>query len=193
MSPYPSQIDQTTILDKARELLEAEGIDQLSLAKLADALEVKAPSLYRYFASKTALLQAINTATITDLISTIQASVQSAPTDSRLRITEMAVTYRAYAHAHPAAYVLAYSASSPDMRVPADRAEALVLPLQALMAEISGEDHSLAALRGLLALVHGFVMLEFAGQYRRGGDLSAAFEQSVSAYVAGWANLDANG
>ncbi len=143
MSPYPSQIDQTAILDKARELLEAEGIDKLSLGKLADA-------------------------------------------DSRLRITEMAITYRAHAHAHPAAYALAYSASSPDMRVPADRAEALVLPLQALMAEISGEDHSLAALRGLLALVHGFVMLEFAGQYRRGGDLSAAFEQSVSAYVAGW-------
>src|SRR5258708_13887336 len=108
MSPYPSQIDQTAILDKARELLEAEGIDQLSLGKLADALHVKAPSLYRYFASKTVLLQAINTTTITDLISTIHASVESAPADSRLRITEMAVTYRAYAHAHPAAYSLPY-------------------------------------------------------------------------------------
>ena len=186
MSPYPSQIDQTTILDTARKLLEVDGIDQLSLGKLAEALEVKAPSLYRYFASKTALLQAINTATITDLISALGAAIDRVSDDPTTRIMSMALAYRAFAHAHPAAYALAYSAAPPDIRVAEARAEAMVLPLQALMAEISGADQSLAALRGALALVHGFVMLEFAGQFRRGGDLSATFELAVAAYIHGW-------
>ena len=186
MSPYPSQIDQATILDKARELLEHEGIDQLSLGKLSTALGVKAPSLYRYFESKTTLLQAINTATIVELIATLRSAIDYPSADSSEKIVAMAVAYRTFAHTHPAAYALAYSTSSPDMRMAADQAEALVLPLQALMAEISGEDNSLAALRGLLALVHGFVMLEFAGQFQRGGDLSIAFEKATAAYISGW-------
>jgi hypothetical protein len=45
---------------------------------------------------------------------------------------------------------------------------------------------SLAALRGLLALVHGFVMLEMNNQLRRSGSLEEAFTQSAAAYLRGW-------
>jgi hypothetical protein len=54
------------------------------------------------------------------------------------------------------------------------------------MAEITGEAESLPALRGLLALMHGFVMLELAQQFRRGGDLDAAYDKAVRAYLNGW-------
>ena len=64
--------------------------------------------------------------------------------------------------------------------------EALAIPIQQVMAEISGEEGSLAALRGLWALLHGFMLLELSGQFRRGGDLEAAFVQSVEAYLNGW-------
>jgi hypothetical protein len=54
------------------------------------------------------------------------------------------------------------------------------------MAAISGVEDSLAALRGALALLHGFVMLELKDQFRRGGDLGETFEKVIEAYVAGW-------
>jgi hypothetical protein len=38
------------------------------------------------------------------------------------------------------------------------------------MAKISGEDQSLSSLRGALALVHGFVLLELKDQHPHGGD-----------------------
>jgi hypothetical protein len=54
------------------------------------------------------------------------------------------------------------------------------------MAEIAGEAYSLTALRGLLALIHGFVVLEINQQLRRGGNLDAAYQESLAAYLAGW-------
>jgi hypothetical protein len=62
----------------------------------------------------------------------------------------------------------------------------MAIPLQRVMAEISGAAHSLAALRGVWGLINGFLLLELNGQFRRGGDLEAAFVQSVEAYLEGW-------
>ena len=58
--------------------------------------------------------------------------------------------------------------------------------VQEIMARISGAENSLAALRGSLALTHGFITLELNGQFRRGGDLSETFDQIIRAYLAGW-------
>jgi hypothetical protein len=62
----------------------------------------------------------------------------------------------------------------------------MALPLQALMSAVSGPEDSLAALRGAMALVHGFVLLELHGQLRRGGDLAVDFDTVVRAYLRGW-------
>ncbi len=183
--PYPTQITRETVLDKARELIESEGLDGLSLNRLAAALNVKAPSLYRYFDGKGALLRAVNEATMTALVAAIRGEAEQAPT-ARERVLAIAQMYRAFALYFPATYGLLFSASSPETRPDADASEQLVLPLQAAVAELSGEDESLAALRGLLALVHGYVSLELNGQFRRGGDLEATFTRIVEAYLHGW-------
>ena len=57
------------------------------------------------------------------------------------------------------------------------------------MAKITGQKQSLPALRGALALVHGFVMLELKDQLQRGGDLTMAFDASVNAYLHGWKSI----
>jgi len=60
------------------------------------------------------------------------------------------------------------------------------IQIQAIIKEITGEGNSLTALRGLLALVHGFVMLEINGQLRRCGDLQQTLQDAVRAYLRGW-------
>ena len=183
--PYPAQINPDRILEKAREMVEAGGAGQLSLHALAGALGVKAPSLYRYFPSKTDLLRALNLQTIRQMTASMR-EVASEGVDARMRLLAMSRAWRVFAHTNPMTYALAFTHTNPELR-PADQLlEALAIPIQQVMAEISGEEGSLAALRGLWALLHGFMLLELSGQFRRGGDLEAAFVQSVEAYLNGW-------
>jgi AcrR family transcriptional regulator len=183
--PYPSQTNPDRILEKAREIVENEGAGQLSLHELSSALGVKAPSLYRYFPSKTDLLRALNLQTVRQMIASMHAAA-SEKGDSRRQLLAMSHAWRAFAHANPMAYTLAFTNSNPVLRPDDKLLEALAIPIQQVMVKISGEEHSLAALRGLWALLHGFMVLELSGQFRRGGDLDAAFVRSVIAYLKGW-------
>lgn len=166
-------------------MVEAGGFDQLSLHKLAAALVVKAPSLYRYFPSKTDLLRALNLKTTRQMVTAMQQAASTGG-DARARLLAMARAYRDFGHAYPMTYHLAFSNASPDLRPDGALLETLAIPIQQVMAKISGEEHSLAALRGIWALIHGFVSFELIGRFRRGGDLEAAFVQSVKAYLNGW-------
>jgi AcrR family transcriptional regulator len=183
--PYPSKISRETIVQAAREMIEAEGLERLSINVLAEKLGVKTPSLYRYVGDKTGLLRAVNEDTIAGLFAVLGEALSS-PGPAEERLLAVALAYRQYAHQHPITYGLAFTNTIPELRPDAAEQERAALPYQALMAEVSGEADSLAALRGMLALIHGFAMLELAQQYRRGGDLDAAFVQSVQAYIAGW-------
>lgn len=183
--PYPTQINPELILKKARELVEAEGADQLSLHELAATLGVKTPSLYRYFPSKTHLLRALNLQTVRQITAAMPETIADGG-DARMQLMNMSRAWRAFAHANPMAYALAFTHPNPELRPEEKLLEALVMPIQQVMASISSEEGSLAALRGLWALIHGFMVLELGGQFRRGGDLEAAFVQSVEAYLNGW-------
>lgn len=182
---YPSQITGETIVEKARDMVEAEGVEQLSLHKLAAALGVKAPSLYRYFASKTDLLRAVNLQTAQRMIEAMEQA-DGSETNAHARMLAMAHACRAFGYAYPMTYRLAFTNANPDLRPDDSMLEVLAIPIQQIMAAISGEQHSLAALRGVWALIHGFILFEISGQFRRGGDLEAAFTQCVEAYLRGW-------
>ncbi|GAB4575232.1 MAG: TetR/AcrR family transcriptional regulator [Anaerolineae bacterium] len=182
--PYPSKVEPKQIVDTASAMIEEIGVESLSLAKLASRLGVKAPSLYRYFNGKTALLRAVNTKTITALNTFVRDEAQKAPTP-RERVIAMAHAYRQFALEHPALYGLAYTNTIDDLR-PADEDLApLSLELESIVAEYVGKEQGLVALRGLWAISHGFVMLELCDQFWRGGDLDAAFATAVESYIRG--------
>lgn len=182
--PYPAQTNRTTIVSTARVLIERDGVEQLSLAEVAAALGIKAPSLYRHVASRGALLHAVVLLTLQDLFAAYDGALATAPDEPRDRLLAIFRAHRAFARAHPRAYMLAFTSaeSETNQRI----VEELVLPIQRLMAQLVGEEEALAALRGGLALIHGFVMLELNRQFRRGGDLDAAFDAAITAYLSGW-------
>jgi AcrR family transcriptional regulator len=184
--PYPAQTDYATIVATAHHLIEQEGVEQLSLAQLAAACGIKAPSLYRHIPNKAALLRAVNSSTINELFTALAAAQHVAPSDPQAQLGAILHGYRAFALAHPQTYSLAFATSDPIERPEAQTLEPMVLPIQAIMAQISGAERSLPALRGALALVHGFVSLEMKGQFQRGGDLDEAFAAAIHAYLQGW-------
>lgn len=184
--PYPSQIDPPTAVAQARDLIERDGYDAVSLSQLATVLGVKAPSLYRHFASKADLIRAVNTQTQAELVAALLNVRQSDALPPLERLLVMAQVYRAYAHAHPRAYMLAMGTASTDEQLAPQTAELLALPLQAVVAQLVGDADAHLSLRGLWALLHGFVSLEINGQFRRSGDLNTAFDDAMRRYLTAW-------
>jgi AcrR family transcriptional regulator len=186
--PYPTQLHPELIVETAAEMVEREGEEHVSLAKLAAALGVRAPSLYRYFDGRAVLLRAVNTRTLERLFVILNETLQpgSSGADPLERFLTLTAAYHDFALANPRAYQLAMVNASDETRPDEDLLLRMVLPLQASIAAFSGEANSLTALRGALALVHGYVMLELNQQMRRGGDLRAAFFETVRAYLRGW-------
>ncbi len=184
--PYPAQTDYETIVQTALLLIEREGSEQLSLTLIAAALGIKPPSLYRYIPSKDALLRAVNARSFEQLNAAYGAALADTEQLPQAQLRAICRAHRAFAHAHPRAYTLAMTTRADQQRPDQHSLEQIALPIQALMAELAGAEQALVALRGLFALIHGFVMLELHDQLRRGGDLEATFEAVVEAYVAGW-------
>ena len=184
--PYPSQIDRETIINTATAMIESDGTEAMTLGKLAKALGVRTPSLYRYVDNRAALLKAINLNTLQQLFAEFDRTLAEASTDPQEQMRGVAHALRRFALRHPNLYVQVMTAETGSTRPDEELLVQMVLPLQSTMAVISGESASLTALRGFLALAHGFIMLEVHEQLQRGGDLAGAFEESVLAYLAGW-------
>lgn len=186
MSPYPVQTNRETIIENARALIESDGVENLSLGDLASALGVKAPSLYRHIESKNALLNAVIEQTFVKLFQAYDEALANAGEDPTEKLLSMARAQYTFAHANPNTYMLAYAAQDPELRADPNLLLERAITIQKIISQISGEQKSLTALRGLLALVHGFTMLELNGQLQRGGDLSLTLEETVRAYLHGW-------
>ncbi len=184
--PYPSQINRETIVETAVDLIEQHGVAWLSLAKLAKALGVKAPSLYRYVRNKNELLRAVNLRTSNALTVNLRDSALETSADPIEQLLHIATAYLAFAREHPALYRLVFNSPGDDLRPDEATLAAQAMQLQDLVVAITGEANSLAALRGLWAMLHGFVLLDLTDQMRRGGDLDAQFRQIIGAYLAGW-------
>ena len=186
MSPYPVQTDRETIIETARAMIERDGVESLSLGKLASELGIKAPSLYRHIASKNAMLQAVIEQTYMNLFHAYDDALENESDNPQDQIIKLSQAHRSFAHENPNTYTLAYTAQHPDLRTNPDTLLERALSIQQIITKISGQENSLPALRGLLALVHGYIMLELNEQLQRGGDLSATFDAVIHAYLQGW-------
>lgn len=184
--PYPAKTDPDTIIKAARGLIERDGVEQLSLGTLANELGIKPPSLYRHVDSKSALLRLVNERTLRDLFAAYDAALRKAGESSEEKLWAVFRAHRKFARANPVTYLQAFASSAPGQRGDEQTLVQWVLPVQAIMAGVAGKANSLAALRGALALVHGFVSLELNHQFQRGGDVTEAFEAAVESYLLGW-------
>src|SRR5262249_36291459 len=90
------------IVQAARELLEQEGIEALSMRRVAARLGIQAPSIYRHLPDKQALVNALISEGFEEVAADFAAAVEN--TDDRL--DALGAAYRAFAHRHPHLYRL---------------------------------------------------------------------------------------
>jgi AcrR family transcriptional regulator len=107
------------ILDAARTMIVAEGIDGFSLRRLAARLGVTAPSLYRFFDSKDAIVAAIAEAAFEQLIDAMDRAAAGLD-DPIARIKAQSVAYVECAVDNPALFTVMFAYRPPwtDPRMP---------------------------------------------------------------------------
>ncbi|HEV8489749.1 MAG TPA: WHG domain-containing protein [Candidatus Limnocylindrales bacterium] len=186
MSPARARTTNDAVFAAGRELLEAGGLDALTMQAVAARVGIRAPSLYKRVANRSALIAAIAEHAIDEQGREIAAVVRGDDPVEDLR--RMARAYRAFAHRAPQAYQLTFRSLAPDARPPVEASARAAAPLLAVTGRLVGPERALEAARLVTAFVHGFVSMELAGAFRLGGDVDAAYRFGVDAIVRGLAD-----
>ena len=113
MHHEPSRVERkrdartNAILDEAMRILSAEGIDALTLGRLARSLDVVPAALYRYFDSKDALLSALQRRAVALIHTRVREELLRLPKASSLaRLFAVARVYLLLPRTEPETYFL---------------------------------------------------------------------------------------
>ena len=165
------------IVTTARELLEAEGAEALTMRRLAERLGIRAPSLYKHLPDKAALEAAIIATGLEDSAAALEAALDEAAGTGEAPLAALAGAYRAFALAHPHLYRL-----MTDRPLPRDRLPAGVEARAAAPVLWAAESQDRA--RAVWAFAHGMVQLELARRFPPGADLEPAWREGIAALQA---------
>lgn len=182
------QLDRETVVAKAGDLADAAGsVHAVTLTTLAAALDVRVPSLYNHVAGLEDLHGALALYATEELLRRLRTA--TAGQSGFAALMQIAFAYRRFALDHPGTYPLTLAAPRPDENERAALAQELVQMLLLVFAScgIEGED-AIHAIRGLRALLHGFVSLEGAEGFKMPVALDESFRQLLTTYLTGLAS-----
>lgn len=157
------------ILDAAESLLEAEGPTALTMRRVAEAMGIRAPSLYKHIANKDDIEAGLQERALRNLTAVLS------PAGNDLR--KITARYRTWAKAHPGLYELATRRPLRRDVIPAEVEAAAAAPI---VAAARGDEHRARALR---ALAHGLIDLELAGRFPPDADLDETWRAALVPFL----------
>ena len=174
-------LDAEAVVAAAASLADAEGLPALTLARLAERLGVRSPSLYAHVGGLDDLRTRLAIRGARQLTAALQAAAAGrARTDA---LEAVAAAYRAYAHAHPGAYAAIQRAPAAGSEPRSEHAVAATELVEVLMAVLRGygllDDDAIHAVRMLRAALHGFVLLEREGGFAIPIDIDESYRRLV--------------
>jgi AcrR family transcriptional regulator len=165
-----------------RALLEAGGLDAVTMQAVAERVSVRAPSLYKRLPNRAALIAAIGDAAVDDLAR--ELAPLSGDPDATSALRRIASAVRAFAAANPRAYELVFLRQPDASRPAVERTAAATAPVLSVVERMVGRERALDAARLVTAFTHGFVSMELNGTFRLGGDIDEAFRYGVDVLIA---------
>jgi AcrR family transcriptional regulator len=181
--PAPSKTSLDAIVDAGRRIIEADGLDGLTLQSVAHAVGVRAPSLYKRIDGRGDLVRRIGNAVAIDLGSAIQAAATTG--NPRKDLSAMTQAVRGFAREQPRGYALLFAPLPDEWRVDSDLNDQIGAIVTRKAAEMTGPADALHAARTVVAWVNGFLAMEQAGAFRMGGDVDRAFDYGIDAILTG--------
>lgn len=186
MSPRAG-LDRAVVVEAAAALADEEGFEDLSLARLAERLGVRKPSLYNHVAGLEGIRRELVLMGLRELGRAL--SHAAVGKSGEAGIFALGQAYRVFVKERPGLYgatVRSYRIYAPeDPELGASEGEALETVLTVLAScGIRGEG-AVHAARGLRAVAHGFATLEAAGGFGMPADVDESFRRLLRAFVAG--------
>ena len=188
MSPRAG-LNRAVVVEAAAALADEEGTgEELSLARLAERLGVRKPSLYNHVAGLSGLRRELALLGLQELGWRLSRAATGKAGDEGL--FALAGAYRAFVRERPGLYeatLRSYRLSAPgDPDFSAAEKEALEPVLAVLdSCGIHGEEETIHAARGLRSVAHGFATLEEAGGFGMSLDPDESFRRLVRAFADG--------
>jgi len=177
-------LSTAAVVAAAAEIADAEGLDRLTLARVAATAGVRTPSLYNHVESLDDVRRGVALLALRDLADALRdAAVGRAGDDA---LAAMAVAYRAYARRHPGRYAATQRAPAEgdeEMRTAAAGAVDVVLAVLRGYG-LEGDD-AIHAARAVRSALHGFVALEAGGGFGIPVDLDESYARMVRALARG--------
>lgn len=180
--PAPPRTSLDAIRRAAAELLEAEGLDALTMQAVARRVGVRAPSLYKHVPGRDALIRLVAEDAAGELGAALEAAAPPG-TPPREGLESAARALRRFALARPAAFRLVFSPGAESTRPDPEVSRRAAGTVLRLAEELAGPDRALPAARTFTAWASGFLAMELADAFRMGGDVDAAFTFGVDALV----------
>lgn len=171
------------IVTAAATIADRDGVAAATLSAVAADLGIKTPSLYNHVAGLAGLRRELALHASWLLTEAFSEAVHDrAPREA---IRAAAVAYRDFAIDHPGLYESMLPAPRPGEDD--ELYEAMAAPVRVLSAEFAklglAEGDAVHLIRGLRAMLHGFVDLEQRAGFGMPADLNESFDQALSLMI----------
>jgi len=158
----------TQLVAAARQLLETEGAEAVTIRRLGAALGIRGPSIYKHVPDKATIEDALAVDGLTELADVLHSAPHT--------FTALAAAYHTWALTHPHLHRLLSTRPLNRSRLPAGLEDRAAAPL---VTACHG-DRALA--RAAWATINGLVDLELAGRFPPDTDLAAVYAAAAHVY-----------
>jgi len=178
------KLDSSIILQKATEIADEQGLDQLSIGLLAEKLEVRPPSLYNYLDGLNELKQKLAIQGVKKLHEyMLQAAVGRSGDDA---IRAISKAYLQLVREHPGLYDASTRfPDANDQELQKAKESVVQLVLQVLDAYHLQEETAIHMVRGLRSILHGFSSIELIGGFGMPLDINKSFTILINTFIEG--------
>jgi AcrR family transcriptional regulator len=177
-------LDTDQVVDSAAALADADGLDAVTLTRVAERLGVRQPALYRHVDSYDALIRALGLRGREILANRLgEAAVGLAGDDA---VRAMGRAWRTMVNDHPGLYAATDRypcAGDAELETAVERVVAVLG--QALAAYGLADDDRVHAARSMRSALHGFTHLESGDGHPHPVDLDDSFDRLVDLLCAG--------
>jgi AcrR family transcriptional regulator len=172
------------LVREAAALADERGLDAVTLANLAERLNVRAPSLYNHIDGADAFQSQLSLFALEALRDDIARAAIGH--NGALGLLAIANAYRSFAKRHPGIYNATLRAVRADDAAMQAIAGEILDVLRAVLAPFDlDDDRSIHAMRGFRSLVHGFVSLEAANGFGLTQSIDESFAFVIQSFITG--------
>ncbi len=175
-------LDRATVVRAAVALADAMGLEQVTMADLAEHLKIRPPSLYNHITGFAGLRRELALLGQRELVERMGKAVMGKSGDDA--VTALAYAYRVFVNEHPGLYSATISAPAPDdVELQTVAQELIDIILKVLAAYNLHDDGALHVVRMLRSIVHGFATLENAHGFELPLERDETFQRLINMFL----------